>query len=147
MQEFGSQGWPGKHFQPGSSGRHSLRTGFPLGPHFFPFCFSLKPSNPGTSACTARLSPFAWRCVQDGWPLVQVGHLIAEGKPCSAFPLRRPTDHPTVRKGGFCGPQREERTFPLYSTVLYVHSWERRGGHRDELLWSDHPQPFLFSFW
>ena len=45
LQEFGLQGWPGRCFQPGSSSRHSLRTGFPSGPCFSPIHFSLEPSN------------------------------------------------------------------------------------------------------
>lgn len=89
LEKFGLQGWPGKHIQPGSSGRHSLRTGFLLGPRFFPFCFSLKLSNPGTAVRTARTSPFAWRCVQACSVLVQVGHLIAnpaQTSPCTGTP-------------------------------------------------------------
>lgn len=74
LQEFCLQGWPGSYFQPESSGRHCLRTGFPQGSRFCLFCFSLKPSGLGPSVHMVHMNPFAQGCVQACLFLVQGGH-------------------------------------------------------------------------
>lgn len=54
---------------------------------------------------------------------------------------------PLPSKVAFVGPEGRRGHFLLHITVLYARSWERRGSQGEELLWSDHPQPLLFSSW
>lgn len=130
FQEFGLQGWPAKHFQPGSSSQHSLRTGFHWGLVFSP---SVSHKSPQIQApwCTWHIGALLPSVIRKPThTLCRLVTLLQRANPTQLPPLCRQTSYPAVRQGGFCGPWREERIFPLHICVIRVHLGEERGSQR-----------------